>query len=319
MSSEHQFNKHNDDWGWTNFHGPWTDIPRRRPGQHQALLRNDTIAMDAYIRVFEDPTQALWWHESQEYEKYWDSKSLAGYFPMGTPPLYHSPGVAGITAWLLLAPFRKVLQSIETSGWRRDSTIKPQPLLCQIQLVLYMMRKMTKEENYVNVNKILELMDMLGESHSDVISFWEAFRRSIELELKDQSAVDQISDVFDGRTEDGQVRRHTDPMQIDVEKASSIQEGLEIKLGELSEKQQFPKFLPLALARDKFDTSLREWKLLYNRVKLDEEIDVSRWATEKTNARYTLYGFCSSCGREIIWQVLQRFTSEWPRNQVACL
>jgi hypothetical protein len=296
MSSEHQFNKHNDDWGWTNFHGPWTDIPRRRPGQHQALLRNDTIAMDAYVRVFEDPTQALWWHESQEYEKYWDSKSLAGYFPMGTPPLYHSPGVAGITAWLLLAPFRKVLQSIDTSGWRRDSTIKPQPLLSQVQMVLYMMRKMKKEENYVNVNNILDLMEMLGESHSDVISFWEAFRRSIELELKDQNAVKQISDIFDGRIEDGQVRRHTDPLLIDVEKASSVQEGLKEKLGSSADKQEFPKFLPIALGRDKFDTSVREWKLLYNRVKLDEEIDVSQWAKDQANAKYTLYGFVAHVG-----------------------
>ena len=296
MSSEHQFNKHNDDWGWTNFHGPWTEIPRRRSGQYQALLRNDTIAMDAYIRVFEDPTQALWWHESQEYEKYWDSKSLAGYFPMGTPPLYHSPGVAGITAWLLLAPFRKVLQSIDTSGWRKDSTIKPQPLLCQIQLVLYMMRKMKKEEYYVNVNNILDLMDMLGETHSDVISFWEAFRRSIELEVKDKDAVKQISDIFDSRTEDGQVRRHTEPILIDVEKASSVQKGLEDKLDSTTEKQEFPQFLPIALGRDKFDTSVREWKLLYNRVKLDEEINVSRWAKDQAHSKYTLYGFVAHVG-----------------------
>jgi hypothetical protein len=296
MSSEHQFNKHNDDWGWTNFHGPWSEIHKRRRGQHQALLRNDTIAMDAYIRVFEDPTQALWWHESQEYEKYWDSKSLAGYFPMGTPPLYHSPGVAGITAWLLLAPFRKVLQSVDTGGWRRDSTIRPQPLLCQIQLALYMMRKMKKEENYVNVNNILDQMDRFGESHSDVISFWEAFRRSIELELKDPNAVKQISEIFDGRTDDGQIRRHTDPIVIDVEKASSVQGGLENELASSQEKQEFPKFFPIALGRDKFDTSVREWKLLYNRVKLDEEIDVSRWAKDEKNAKYTLYGFVAHVG-----------------------
>ena len=296
MSSEHQFNKHNDDWGWTNFHGPWTDIPRRRPTQHQALLRNDTIAMDAYVRIFEDPTQALWWHESHEHEKVWDSKSLAGYFAMGTPPLCHSPGVAGITSWLLLAPFRKILQSIDTSGWRRDSRVNPQPLLCQIQLVLYMMRKMKKDDHYVNVNDILQLMETLGESYSDVFSFWEAFRRSIELELTQESAMHQISDIFDGRTEDGRVSRHAKPLQIDVEKASSVQEGLENALKSLSEKQQFPKFLPVALARDKFDTNLREWKLLYHRVKLDEEVDISRWATDQTSAKYTLYGFVAHVG-----------------------
>jgi hypothetical protein len=159
-----------------------------------------------------------------------------------------------------------------------------------------MMRKMKKEENYVNVNNILDLMEMLGESHSDVISFWEAFRRSIELELKDQNAVKQISDIFDGRIEDGQVRRHTDPLLIDVEKASSVQEGLKEKLGSSADKQEFPKFLPIALGRDKFDTSVREWKLLYNRVKLDEEIDVSQWAKDQANAKYTLYGFVAHVG-----------------------
>lgn len=292
MSSEHQFNKHNDDWGWTSFHGPWSDIHRRRPGQHQALLRNDTIAMDAYIRVFDDPTQALWWHESTESEKYWDSKSLAGYFPMGTPPLYHSPGVAGITAWLLLAPVRKIFQSIDTGAWRKDSSVRPVPLTCQVQLVLHMMRNMKKDENYVNVNHILELMEKLGESYSDVVSFWEAFRRSIELELRDEYIVSQLSDIFDG----GNGGRHPSRFQIGVEDVSSIQQGIDNSFASISQQQDLPKFLPIELQREKFDTTLREWKLLYNRVKLNEELDVSKWTKDKSKAIYTLYGFVVHVG-----------------------
>jgi hypothetical protein len=62
QSSCHQFNPYNPNWGWPNFHGPWNQIHIRQTGQRQALLRNDTLAFDTYIRVFDDPTQSLWWH-----------------------------------------------------------------------------------------------------------------------------------------------------------------------------------------------------------------------------------------------------------------
>ena len=296
MSSEHQFNKHNDDWGWTNFHGPWSEIHRRRPGQYQALLRDDALAVDAYIRVFDDPTQALWWHESQDSEKYWDSKSLTGYFPMGTPPLYHSPGVAGITAWLLLAPFRKVMQGVDTSRWRTESNARPRPLVCQIQLVLYMMRYMRKEENYVNVHSIIEHMGALGESWADVVTFWEAFRRSIEIELEGSEAVKEIADIFDGGSDAGcSPPPAAETLLVPVENVSSVQAGVERTLGD-TEKKVWPKFLPIQLDRQKFDATQREWKLLYNRVKIDEELDLSRWSREESRGRYTLYGFMVHVG-----------------------
>lgn len=101
QSDGHQFSKFCDDWGWVNFVGPWDEIHKRKRGQRQPLLQNDTMAIDAYVRIYEDPTEALWWHESKD-ESQWPSKELAGYFPMGTPGLYHSPAVAGITAWSTL-------------------------------------------------------------------------------------------------------------------------------------------------------------------------------------------------------------------------
>ena len=189
-SSEHQFTKHNDDWGWTNFVGPWQDIHIRQRGQRQALLKNDTIAIDAYIRIFDDPSQALWWHVSHDHESIWPSKKLAGYFPMGTPPLYHSPAVAGITAWLLLAPLRKVLQEVDAGEWRSNSQVKPRPLIARLQNVLHSMRHLRKEE-YVNVNAVIDSVKEAGESFNDVKSFWEAFRRSIELELEGEDRCSQ--------------------------------------------------------------------------------------------------------------------------------
>ncbi|KAF7510267.1 hypothetical protein GJ744_006963 [Endocarpon pusillum] len=290
MAACHQFNKHNDDWGWTNFHGPWSEIHKRRHGQRQALLRNDTLALDAYIRIFNDPSQALWWHHCGA-EEQWDSVSLTGYPAMGTK-LYHSPGVAGITSWLLLAPFRKIFQDLETDAYRRDSHARPQSLCSQLQMVLYLMRKQKKEEKFVSLEAVIEIMDKLDESGTDVVTFWEGFRRSLELELQtDPNALERIADIFDGKASGGDKPTRTSPLRIPVENVPSVQNGLERTFGLSTGKQSFPKFLTIELERQKFDTSVREWKLLYDRVRLDEELDLSQWSAEPETSKYTLYGF----------------------------
>lgn len=290
MAACHQFNKHNDDWGWTNFHGPWSEIHKRRRGQRQALLRNDTLALDAYVRIFNDPSQALWWHQCGA-ESQWDSVSLAGYPAMGTKH-YHSPGVAGITSWLLLAPFRKIFQSLETDSYRKDTHTRPQTLCTQLQMILYLMRKQKKDEKFVSLEAIIEVMDKLDELGTDVVTFWEGFRRSLELELQtNRPAIEQITDIFDGRPSPDASPVRASPLRIPVENVSSIQGGLNQLFAESSTKQCFPKFLTVELERQKFDTVSREWKLLYDRVRLSEELDLSQWSAETETSKYTLYGF----------------------------
>jgi len=80
---------------------------------------------------------------------------------MGMPSLYHSPDEAGITAWLLLAPFRKLLESVDAGQWRRNSQIKPRPFISRLQAVLHLMRHLRKED-YVNVHAVLEAMKDYG-------------------------------------------------------------------------------------------------------------------------------------------------------------
>jgi Ubiquitin carboxyl-terminal hydrolase len=290
MAACHQFNKHNDDWGWTNFHGPWSEIHKRRRGQRQALLRNDTLALDAYVRIFNDPSEALWWHHCGA-EEQWDSVSLTGYPAMGTK-MYHSPSVAGITSWLLLAPFRKIFQSLETDGYRKDSHLRPPSLCAQLQMILYLMRRQKRDEKFVSLEAIVEIIDKIDESGTDVITFWEGFRRSLELELQSTpGAVDQIADIFDGRPGPEARPVRASPLRIPVENASSVQRGLEQVFAPVSSKQCFPKFLTVELERQKFDTVIREWKLSYDRVRLSEELDLSQWSAEPEISKYTLYGF----------------------------
>ncbi|OAP59538.1 hypothetical protein AYL99_06836 [Fonsecaea erecta] len=290
-STAGQFSRYVDDWGWSSVAGPWRDAHLRQHLQRAPLLQNDTIAIDAYIRIFDDPTKALWWRSSDA-EPHWDSKSLAGYFPMGTPPLYHSPAVAGMTAWLLLAPFRKVLQQADAGGWRHNSQVRPRPFIAQLQMILFLMRTSRKErETYVDLYPAIQTLRDFGEEYTDVKTFWEAFRRTIELELEhDQESLRALKTIFD--SPHGPVSLPPLP----VENVLDIQQGLARVLRDMNFKGCLPNFLPLMLARDKFDTTTREWKLLYDRVILNDEIDVSEFSTDADGVKYTLYGFMVHAG-----------------------
>lgn len=280
-TSEHQFCPKNCDWGWTNFVGKWDEIHIRKRGERQALLKNDTIGIDAYIRVFDDPTQALWWHGSHDNESNWPSKLLAGYFPMGTPPLYHSPAVAGITAWLLLAPFREVLQNIDTAGWRTDSQVKPRPFISRLQVVLHQMRHM-KNDDYVNVHGAIEALRDCGENYNDVKGFWEAFRRGIELELEDEpETLQKLARIFD--VED---KKYALPA-LPVRAAGDVQTALSMIQQPEGLPASGPDFLPLMLEREAFDKISREWKMHHDRVNLNEEITLPFG----DGSNYSLYGF----------------------------
>ncbi|KPI38884.1 uncharacterized protein AB675_5744 [Cyphellophora attinorum] len=223
QSSEHLFCASNNDWGWSNLAGKWDEIHQRQPGQRQALLKGDTIAIDAYIRIFEDPAQSLFWHNSSD-EPEWPSKALAGVLPMGTPPLYYSPGVAGITALLFLKPFREILQSVDCEGWRRSSEVRPRPFIARLQCVLHEMRHGGKSD-FVDVYPVLEALREVGETYQDVVTFWEVFRRAIELELEGEIEIlAKIAAIFDlpgGRCP---------PLEIPVSSVGSLQESLN-KLG----------------------------------------------------------------------------------------
>ena len=287
MAACHQFNKHNDDWGWTNFHGPWSDIHKRKRGQRRPLLQNDTIAIDAYIQTFNDPSQALWWSRSPT-EDQWDSLSLSGYPAIGGRS-YHSPAVAGITSWILLAPFRRIIDALPPHVAHTDS------LLSELWLALFSLRHRGKDDKQqVSLTFLTKAMGRLGESGTDVVTFWEGFRRSMELELEAlnvPTAIAQLSDIFDGSPSPEALSVRALPLRIPVKAVPSVQKGLEKALPETLSAQRFPKFLPIELERQIFDDKVRKWTLLYDRVRLDEEIDLSRWSIDGVVSKYTLYGF----------------------------
>lgn len=282
-SLSHQFYPLSDEWGRDPIVSQYEEIHRRKRGQRQALLRNDTLAIDAYIRVFDDPTQALFWDFAGEAQ--WDSKRLAGYYPMGTRLLYHSPATAGITAYALLAPFRKAIQQVDAGAWRKDSSVRPRALIAHLQLMLFQMRHMVKEELYVHLDSVIHELSRSGESFDNVNMFWETFRRSIEIEAEaDPDLILAMKAMFGTRDFSRKL-----PL-LPVKDVKNVQDSVCQAFSKASVKTAFPDFLPLTLQRQSFDSAKRQWRLHNDRVRISEELDLSLYSTDN-EAKFVLYGF----------------------------
>lgn len=280
--AEHQFCPAQDDWGWQTAVSEWQDIHRRKRGQRQALLRNDTLAIDVYARIYDDPTQSLFWHESPG-EPQWDSKTLTDLFPMGTRNLYHSPAVAGITAFALLVPFRQLIQGLDAGAWRRDSSLRPRPLIAHLQLVLFQMRHMRRDELFVHLDDTIHEITKTGEQFEDVKSFWEVFRRALGVELGgDEASVAALHGMFGDSS-------HDMPL-LPVQGMGTIQKSVDVAFSKAGYRGALPNFLPLMLDRQSFDYTKREWQLHHDRIHLLDELDMSKYCTE-SNTGYVLYGF----------------------------
>lgn len=300
----HQFNPHNPDWGWTNFHGPWDEIHCRQQGQRQALLRNDTLAFDVYIRIIDDPTRSLWWHDS-ETEPTWDSLGLTGYRPLGDSSINHCAEVAGLASWLHLAPFCKIIQSVDVLEHLTNCDVKPKPLCDALQKVLWQLRSRSESLQYVDTNAITSTLHNLHEYSGDVSEFWERLRRCLELELVGTDAGKEFAKLFDspnscstsGAVNNTLPRDFNSRIYIPADQAKTMREALGWYLGAKPGPWALPPVLHVELGRQKLDGSSRQWLLLYNRVDLDEDLDLAQWASGDQCGQYVLYGYVVHRGR----------------------
>ncbi|KAE8354590.1 hypothetical protein BDV28DRAFT_78153 [Aspergillus coremiiformis] len=309
QSSCHQFNPHNLDWGWTSFHGPWDQIHRRQRGQRQALLRNDTLAFDAYIRIIDDPTRSLWWHASDS-EPTWDSLGLTGYRPLGDSLINHSAEVAGLATWLHISPFCKIIQNANIVEHQINCEVKPKPLCDALQKFLWQLRSRSHSLQYVDTDIITSTLRNLHEYSGDVCEFWERLRRTLELELAGTDAVKELAALFDSPTPDllwteiqGSDMVNTIPKEfnsrilVPADQVKTMHEALSSYLDSKPGRWALPPILHVELSRQTLDKAARQWRLLYNRVNLDEELDLSPWLLDGQRGKYVLYGYIVHRGR----------------------
>ncbi|KAJ5182405.1 Zinc finger RING-type [Penicillium capsulatum] len=307
QSSCHQFNPHNLDWGWTYFHGPWDQIHLRRRGQHRALLNNDTLAFDAYIRVVDDPTRSLWWHPSDS-EPSWDSLALTGYRPLGDSVINHSAEVAGLASWLHIAPFCKIIQSVDVFEHLTNCEVKPRPLCDALQKLLWQLRRRSQSLQYVDTDGITSILRNLREFSSDVSEFWERLRRTLELELAGTEAAKEFARLFDSPSSDD-LQRHLNSGPVNIlptafnsricvpaDKYQSMRDAMKTYLGAKEGRWSLPPVLHIELGRHALDKAMR-WQLMFNKVDLDEELDLTPWVVNDQTGKYVLYGYVVHRGR----------------------
>ena len=307
QSSCHQFNPHNLDWGWTYFHGPWDQIHTRRRGQHRALLNNDTLAFDAYIRVVDDPTNSLWWHPSDS-EPTWDSLALTGYRPLGDSVINHSAEVAGLASWLHIAPFCKIIQSVDVLEHLNNCDVKPKPLCDALQKLLWQLRSRSHSLNFVDTDGITSTLRNLREFSGDVSEFWERLRRTLELELAGTDAGKELAKLFDSPSKPLTVASadaepiNTLPtdfnsrIHVQADQFKSIGEAMKGYLDAKPGRWSLPPVLHVELGRHTLDKTMR-WQLNFNKVDLDEELDLSQWVSDDQGSQYVLYGYVVHRGR----------------------
>lgn len=300
QSSCHQFNPHNLDWGWTYFHGPWDQIHQRRRGQHRALLNNDTLAFDAYIRVIDDPTRSLWWHPSDS-EPTWDSLALTGYRPLGDSVINHSAEVAGLASWLHIGPFCKIIQSVNVLEHLRDCDVKPKPLCDALQKLLWQLRRRSQSLQYVDTDGITSTLRNLREFSSDVTELWERLRRTLELELAGTDAAKQFAKLFDSPVHISQSvntlpTHFNSRLFVRADEVKSTGEAVKGYLGAKAGRWSLPPILHVELGRHTLDKAMR-WQLLFNKVQLDEELDLEPFVVDGQGSKYVLYGYVVHRGR----------------------
>lgn len=300
QSSCHQFNPHNLDWGWTYFHGPWDQIHQRRRGQHRALMNNDTLAFDAYIRVIDDPTKSLWWHPSES-EPTWDSLALTGYRPLGDSVINHSAEVAGLASWLHVAPFCKIIQSVNVLEHLTNCDVKPKPLCDALQKLLWQLRCRTQSLKYVDTDGITSTLRNLREFSSDVSEFWERLRRTLELELAGTHAGKQFARLFDSpvHVSSSVNTLPTDfnsRMCVRADEFKSTGEAVKGYLGAKPGRWSLPPILHVELGRHTLDKAMR-WQLSFNKMDLDEELDLNPYIIDGQSGNYVLYGYVVHRGR----------------------
>lgn len=281
----HRFCPDSPDWGWTRFAGPHFEIHYRQRGQRQALLRNDTLAFNAHIRVINDPTECLWEHHSRENR--WDSFAMTGLQGLADSE-YDSQGgslIAAVSSWMLLKPFRQFLYELQLEKPIERARTKPKPLLVALQKTLYRLRTDVQPGcGPVDLDDVADALEWYGTdsclSKLDVIEIWEILRSKIEFELADTAAKDKFADLF-GPERDRMTNIPT--YRAPVKGCADIQSAIDKSVNVVQHNAPLPKILHVELERQEFNRENRSMSKVADKVKIMDKVTLNRTS-------YILYG-----------------------------
>lgn len=309
FKEEHQFWNGNDDFGRKYFHGPWTEMKVRQRGQRQALLRNDTLALTAYIRIVQDPTGSLWWRQRDEGPS-WNNIAKTGLRGLSTRMEGEGFFTAGMAAWLHLPPFQDLVCGFHVPNQREQPFARPKPLFAALQRVLYHTLHEVQPNNTVELTPIVHALKDYGvdfRAKIDTLEAWEIIRWRMEQEAEGTETKAKLAELFGHVTSPSRhlLNGASSPetsfqdypcIRLPARNGGSIQEKLNQALenGTHSARpiiQSAPKLLQIELERQMFEGTTRKWVKVNNRVVLDEKLAFPQQMVDSgSNLTYSLYG-----------------------------
>ena len=300
QQSSHQYYNGNPDWGWTRFHGPWSEIHTRRRGQRKPLLQNDTLEFTAYIRIFDDHTRSLWWHPSDSHPV-WDSNSLLGLRGLKCRETSSSAFVAAFSAWMHLTCVTKEIASADVPDRSSVSAPYLKPVIKELQEI-YFKEALESSSSDINIGAIASVLGYFYGSEidlkKDVVIVWETLRRVFNLEhnlnLDVKSAHDMLEEIMmlkqpdpfkETDIKDAYPIQRRDAVWLEANhEPASVQEALDhtsIHGGKAfkvwgnignRDNDMTPSILQIELHRQKYDVDARKWKKLTHKISLDENV-----------------------------------------------
>lgn len=311
---EHRFCSGSADWGCTRFYGPQEALWKRQRGQRQALLRNDTLAFTAYVRIIKDDTQTLFQKPTDD--GVWDSLAKTGLRSLSPRRPEESFVVAAISSWALLAPFREIIQGVPTADPLKDHALPPKGLVIALQRLLHRMQTQLKPfpspVSLAPVNDFFRVLGFYPYSKYDVVEYWELLRARLQQELEDTVMSGRLKDLFGGslerkslKNEEGVMDEMTvvtvsagqaPSLRLPIKGVKSVQEAFAKFLdGDNSISKatwrKLPKFMHVELDRQVFNKRSRKWEKFVDRVEVDETLDLTQWTADPdAESHYTLYG-----------------------------
>lgn len=288
-TASHGFWKENSDWGWNRF-VPRYDMYRRSPDQRQALVRNDTIAMSAYIRVIEDSTGCY----SEKILENPDSAALTGLRPICDPNLNRRPEtgtllVSILASWLLYYPFRDILYDCVDMDWSDRYGPRSRRLLYALQCVLYdLKRSFTCEEHRgVSISIVVAALQYYGFDTAlpyDTALLIERIYFILSEEVKETPLEAVAHDIFEITPQPEDTQRAASIVQrVCIAKHSDLQSAVS------ASNLYTPQLLQIELKRHLFNPQTRQWVRDMKYIKLPDILTVS-------DKQYVLYGFITHKG-----------------------
>ena len=302
----HRFHYETEDWGWTRFTGPWSEMHQRKHCEKKPLLQDDTLSFTAYIRTFKDHTGSLWWHPPNDRE--WNSHERFGLRSLQSDILSPPALPAAISALSSLNPFIVPLRGALNLGSDKLMSCRPREVMAAAHQIASGMVDTDTEGSDIPIGHLAEVLRWhcpdIGKM--DVVELWENLRSLISVEAAGLPPGSDAPDIFSNLAIIRQPDRialskdhksESTKGQPSIREPSSVQQTLDSILSPKFLSGHLPSVIMVELHRQEYLQNSRRWRKLTHRISLDDKVElcVQKKADDEKHM-YNLFGMVVHSG-----------------------